>query len=87
MKIGTIIKNNWASEGNPAKYFIYTGIEGKYATGVCLAPAGRLEKVLYYKDDFRDAYTHEGEKVFESVGYCDGFDIIKADLQSILGEV
>ena len=34
MKIGTILKNNWAGKGNPIKYFIYLGTSGDYIKGL-----------------------------------------------------
>lgn len=77
MKIGTIVVNHWAGDGNPSKYFIYTGTKGKYATGIFLNN-GNLEKINYYANDFKN------REVFEPVGYCNGFDIIKEDLKSIL---
>ena len=80
MKIGTIVLNHSAGDGNPLQYFIYTGIKGKYATGLSLFN-GKLEKVEYHKSDF----ISSGK--FEAVGYCNGFDIIKEDLKSILGEI
>ena len=78
MKIGTIVLNHWAGQNNPAKYFIYTGIKGKYATGIFLNN-GKLERVTCYATDFRN------KEIFEPVGYCKGFDIMKEDLKSILG--
>ncbi len=77
VKIGTIVLNHWAGEGNPSKYFIYTGIKGKYATGIFLNN-GKLETANYYKKDLLDSGK------FEPVGYCNGFDIMKEDLKSIL---
>jgi hypothetical protein len=75
MKIGTIIKNEWASDGNPTQYSIYTGVKGKYATGLVFVN-GRLEPIRYYKKDFSD------ETKFVPVGYCNGFDIIKQALKA-----
>lgn len=77
MKIGTIIKNNWAGDKNPSKYFIYTGIEGKYATGLSLV-GGKLKKVKYYKRDF------DGKEAFETVGYSKGFDMLKESLEVLI---
>ena len=76
MKIGTIVCNHWASDDNPIKYFIYTGIKGRYATGIALIE-GKLERLNCYASDFKD------REVFEPVGYCNAFDIIKEELQAI----
>lgn len=77
MKIGTIIVNHWAGKGNPGKYFIYTGIKGKYATGIYFYE-NKLHKSKYSKEDF----INSGK--FEPTGYCNGFDIMKEDLRSLL---
>lgn len=76
MKIGTIIKNHWAGgENNPARYFIYTGIKGRYVTGICLE-GNRLGKIEFYKSDVK-----KNPETFETVGYCKAFDIMKEDLK------
>ena len=79
MRIGTIINNHWASEENPTKYFIYTGIKGKSATGITINN-GKLEKTEYYKRDLDDKTN------FEPVGYCDAFEIMKRDLKKVREE-
>lgn len=79
MKIGTIICNHWAGDKNPYKYFIYLGIEGKYAKGVALY-RNKLEKVSYYARDFNN------REVFEPVGYCEGLEIMKKDLKILQNE-
>lgn len=81
MRIGTIVKNGWAGEGNPLKYFIYTGVSGKYATGISLEN-GRLIKIRYYKKDLKE--TRDGEDVFQIVGYSTGIDLLKEDLKRFL---
>lgn len=80
MKIGTIILNHWASKKNQSRYFIYTGTKGEYITGITCYD-GKLDAVLYYKRDFED------RKVFESVGFCNGFNVIKQDLKALIDEV
>ena len=74
MKIGSIINNYWASEGNPTKYFIYTGIKGKYATGICLID-NKLEKIQFYSNDFKNSGK------FEQIGFCSAFETMKEDLR------
>lgn len=77
MKTGTIINNHWAGDSNPIKYFIYAGIEGKYAVGIYLDNGG-LKKVKYDKSDVLNSDK------FEPVGYCKAFNIMKEDLKNIL---
>ena len=78
MKIGTIVLNKGAGKKNPIRFFIYTGIKGRFATGINIWN-GKLEKCEYYKDDFKD------KAKFEEVGYCNAFDMMKAQLQELLG--
>ncbi|KAK9679516.1 hypothetical protein QE152_g40017 [Popillia japonica] len=78
VKKGTIIHNHWAGDKNPTKYFIYTGISGRYANGINW-DGKELSKVSYYKEDLAD------KTMFEPVGYCNAFDIMKADLKRLLG--
>lgn len=78
MKIGTIVENKWAGQGNPLRYFVYTGISGKYATGISEVN-GELERVRYYKEDLLNA------TMLVPVGYCEGFDLMKADLRRMKG--
>ena len=80
MRIGTIIKNHWASKGNPVKYFIYTGTQGKYATGVYLEDNNRLLKLRVYASDFKK------KDEFEPIGYSKAFEIMKGDLRKAKGE-
>lgn len=77
MKVGAIIRNHWAGDSNPVRYFIYTGIKGRYATGIYLSD-NKLTTVDYLAKDFEDRET------FEVVGYCSGFSIMKADLKGFL---
>lgn len=77
MKKGTIIRNHWAGENNPGRYFIYMGISGRYAVGIQYID-GKLQKVNYYKSDFAD------KEKFEPVGYCNAFDVMKADIEKLL---
>ncbi len=77
MKIGTIIKNHWAGYKNPIRFFIYTGIQGSYATGIYL-DSGRLGKTRHYKHDIQD------KSKYEEVGYCRAFDLMKSDLEHFL---
>jgi len=75
MKIGTIILNKWAGDNNPIRYFIYTGISGKYANGI-VCVGGQLKKTQFYKHDFLNS------GMFEAVGYCNAFDIMKQALMN-----
>lgn len=79
MKVGTIIRNHWAGDRNPTRFFIYLGSSGKYVNGLGLVN-GRLEKVRFYKSDFKD------KNMFEIVGYSTGIDVLKNDIKSYLEE-
>lgn len=72
MKIGTIINNQFAGENNPTKYFIYTGVVGRFATGICFVD-GKIEKMKFDKKRLNN--------YLEPIGYCKAFDIIKEDLK------
>lgn len=74
MKIGSIVLNKWAGENNPIRYFIYTGMTAKYANGIVCVD-GQLRKTQFYKHDFLNS------GMFEEVGYCNTFDIMKQDLR------
>ena len=74
MKIGAIMINHSAGKSNPLKYFIYTGVEGEFTTGVYVTSKMQLGKVHYMKKDIKDTDK------FEVVGYSKAFDILKEDL-------
>lgn len=76
MKLGTIIKNNWAGSKNPTKYFVYTGVKGEHATGMCVVN-GKIETQNYYKRDVLNDREN-----FEIVGYCDYIEFIKNALEN-----
>lgn len=78
MRIGDIVRNDWASDKNPIRFFIYTGIKGKYAFGICVTENG-IEETRYYKEDV------ETDK-FVVVGRCEYQDLIKKDLRQARGE-
>ena len=77
MRKGTIIRNHWASDKNPTRYFIYMGIKGRFAEGIELVD-GKLNTVRYHKEDFLNS------EAFEKVGYCIAFDILKSDLKKFI---
>lgn len=77
MRKGMLIRNCSASDRNPQRYFIYTGISGKYANGLTFDSKGQLEKIYFNKYDFLQ------EGFFEPVGYSKGFDILKEDLKKL----
>ena len=74
MRVGTIIKNNWASKENPNKYFIYAGTKGIYANGLCVEK-GKVVNVRIYKTDIDD------ERMFERIGYCDYIGYLKEEIE------
>lgn len=76
MKIGTIFINHYAGNKNPVRYFIYMGTTGKYVNGIYLNN-GKLQKIQYYRDDFET-------DMFEKVGYCNAFDVMKGDLSGLV---
>lgn len=79
MRKGTIIRNHWASENNPSRFFIYTGADGRFANGIELVD-GKLNTVRYYKVDFRN------KDIFEPMGHCKAFDIMKNELKNLIEE-
>lgn len=79
MKKGTIIRNHWAGDNNPMRYFIYTGSSGSCVNGIALV-SRQLRKAQYYKTDFNN------RDIFEIVGQSKGFDILENDLKSCLEE-
>lgn len=79
VKIGTIIKNKWAGEGNPGRYFIYTGIKGDYATGFYIKN-NNVKKIDFYKGDFQK------RDIFIEVGFSNYMDIAKNDLLEVVTE-
>ena len=79
VKLGTIIKNKWAGEGNPSKYFIYTGIKGDYATGFYIKN-NVAKKIKFYKKDFQK------EAIFVEVGFSNYMEIAKNDLAEVVAE-
>ena len=81
MKKGTILHNRWASDENPTRYFIYTGINEKYATGITFNGKD-LEKIKYHRKEFEDDFKINGQLV--AVGYCKAFDIMREDLLKFL---
>ena len=76
MKKGTLIRNHWASDKNPQRFFIYTGTSGKFVNGLAFNKNGQFEKIQFYKADF-----NEGGKM-ETIGYSEGFDVLKNDLKN-----
>lgn len=72
MKIGTILKNNWAGKGNPVAYFIYLGTSGDYIKGLYCVD-GKLKKARYYKKNMKTG-------MIEEAGYSEGINILKQDL-------
>jgi len=78
MKIGTIMKNRFASNVNPRKYFVYIGVDGKYVTGIYLDDDNKLGGVRYCKDDLRNG------EMLEVVGYTEAFEIMRSDLKSFV---
>ena len=80
MKIGSIMINHSAGKDNPLRYFIYTGIDGEFATGIYMTSKMQLGKVHYMKKDIKDTDK------FEVVGYSKAFDIMKVDLVNIINK-
>ena len=74
MRIGTIIRNDWASDRNPIKFFIYDGVAGKYINGLAIVD-GKIERIQYYKKDFAESGK------FVEVGFCDFKQYIKNHLE------
>lgn len=48
MKIGTVLKNEYARKDSPSRYMIYTGTDGRYINTV-YAYSGKIEKGKYSK--------------------------------------
>ena len=73
MNLGDIVRNDWAGDGNPIKYFIYTGISGRYATGLYVS-GNEIRPVRYYKEEMKT-------DKFVVVGHCNYRDVIIGDLK------
>lgn len=80
MEIGSMMINHSAGKDNPLRYFIYTGIDGEFATGIYLTSKMKLGKVNYMKKDIKDPSK------FEVVGYSKAFDVMKVDLVKIFNK-
>ena len=76
MRVGTIICNHWAGDDNPTKYSIYIGTGSKNIK-VIQVVKGKLNIGEYDKKRFFES------GMYEEVGYCNGLDIIKADLKAM----
>lgn len=84
MKCGDIVRNNWAGEGNPTKYFIFIKNNGKYAQVVDF-DGKRIRTSRYYMSDLKNIKTtHEGKPAYEVIGHIDLVDFIKAPLLELL---
>ena len=77
MKCGDIVRNYWASDKNPIRYFVYIKNEGK-KTKVIDWSGDRLEWSRYYTDDL-----HDTEK-FVVVGHVPIKQILKDALMRYL---
>lgn|GEM_PF-1970610 len=78
MKCGDIVRNYWAGDKNPTRYFVYLKNEGKYTSAISF-DGKRLRKAQYYSDHIKK----EPDK-FVVVGYIDLIDYIKAPLLELL---
>lgn len=84
MKCGDIVKNNWAGEGNPTKYFIFIKNNGKYAK-VVNYDGKNLRNAQYYMSDLKNIKTtHDGKPAYEIIGHIDIIGLLKTPLLELL---
>lgn len=65
LKCGDIVKNGWAGDGNPIRYFIFVESSGRYIKVLHVEGDNRLHWGRYYATDIRD--NPDGK--FEVVGH------------------
>ena len=66
LKCGDIIKNSWASDRNPTRYFIFIEYSGKYAKCITLTGKGSAVRwARYYASELKN----NSDGAFEVVGH------------------
>jgi len=78
MKCGDIVRNYWAGDENPTRYFVYLKNDGRYTSAISF-DGKRLRKAQYYSDHIKK----EPDK-FVVVGHVDLVDYIKAPLLELI---
>lgn len=83
-KQGDVIRNRWAGENNPTRYFIVWKIYGKKVSIIEL----RNNKLNFEKDSYTDVYElfHDGEPAFVKVGHTGAFELMREDLKIFIKE-
>lgn len=79
MKCGDIVRNHWAGENNPIRYFIFIRNEGKYSQVVHIHGNNKLATGRYYSSDLKNDTEH-----FKVVGYLPLKQIILESLRKFL---
>lgn len=74
MKCGDVVRNGWAGERNPGKFFVYIGRSGKYAKGIAFNGKGNLQWNEYYSDSLKT-------DMYQVVGHVPIREIIKQALR------
>ena len=78
MKCGDIVRNHWAGERNPTRYFIYLKNNGKYSE-VINFDGKKLRRGKYYNSSFK-----ENPDKFVVVGHINLIGFIKTPLMELL---
>lgn len=81
-KQGDILRNRWAGEKNPIRYFIVWKIYGKKVAVVELIN----NRLNFNKSSYRDVYElyHDGKPAFVKVGHTGAFELMREDLKIFL---
>ena len=83
-KQGDIIRNRWAGEENPTRFFVIWKIYGKRASVIELIN-GRLYFEWYSYNNVYELF-HDGQPAFVKVGQTRAFELMKQDLEDVFKE-
>ena len=81
-KRGDILRNRWAGEKNPTRFFIVWKTYGKKVSVIELIN----NKLNFEKDSYTDVYElfHDGEPAFVKIGHTRAFELMREDLKMFL---
>ena len=79
-KCGDIVRNHWAGDINPTKYFVFIKNNGKVCEVIDF-DGKRLRKGSYYTDDLA-----KGDGKFEKIGHLDLIGFLKTPLVDLLNK-
>ena len=83
-KRGDIIRNRWAGEKNPTRFFVIWKIYGKRVSVIELIN-GRLNFEGYSYNNVYELF-HDGQPAFVKVGQTRAFELMKEELKGFLEE-